>query len=352
MLNNFEHLERDPQTTDRRRHPRIQVPFGLYVELGNGNGGLISDISEAGFAVQAGTILVGDNFSSLQFQLPESGTWIGCAGRLACQGASKKEAGIEFIDLHEEDRDQIRNWISSQTVSGAVPAEKSNFNGVLETEEPDRRAGSDYTVEQTSPGEFDFSELFQGEGKLTPKPAAGPDALEVLNEELKPDSAPFAGANDSASSTESRRFEHPTGVYAQSTDRAGNLPSELRHEEPMPAAVPAMNQGSVGHGDPDSRAKVSISDVPVAGRSSYGETQQDVLSYAHATRACRDEFTPDENKSWRPLILTSVIAFVGGLGIAAFLLFGHRNFRALLSQGSTTTTDPFQGAASPAAPVP
>ena len=105
MSNNLEHLERDPGITDRRRHPRIQVPFVLYVELGNGNGGLISDISEAGFAVQAGTILVGDNFSSLQFQLPESGTWIGCAGRLAWQGASKKEAGIEFIDLHEEGRD-------------------------------------------------------------------------------------------------------------------------------------------------------------------------------------------------------------------------------------------------------
>ena len=125
MLNNLEHLERDPQTTDRRRHPRIQVPFAVYVELGNGNGGLISDINEAGFAVQASTILVGDNFSSLQFQLPESGTWIECAGRLAWQGASKKEAGIEFIDLHEEGRDQIRNWISSQTVSGAVPAGKS-----------------------------------------------------------------------------------------------------------------------------------------------------------------------------------------------------------------------------------
>src|ERR1700730_12630779 len=194
MLNNLEHLERDPQITDRRRHPRIQVPFVLYVELGNGNSGLIPNFSEDGFCMRAGTILVGDTFSSLQFQLPQSGTWIECAGRLAWQGASKKEAGIEFIDLHKEGRDQIRNWISSQTVSGAVPAEKSNFNGVVDTEEPDRIAGSDYTVEQPSPAEFEFSEFFPEERKLTPKSAAGPD--EVLSEEWKPDSAPTAEAND------------------------------------------------------------------------------------------------------------------------------------------------------------
>src|SRR3984893_13582400 len=153
MSDNLEHLAHAPQITDRRRHSRIQVPFVVYVELGNGNGGLIPNISEAGFAVQASTILVGDNFSTLQFQLPESGTWIECAGRLAWQGASKKEAGIEFIDLYDEGRDQIRNWITSQTVSGAVPAEKSNFKGVVEAEEQDRRAGSDCKVEQTSTAE-------------------------------------------------------------------------------------------------------------------------------------------------------------------------------------------------------
>jgi hypothetical protein len=340
MSNNLEHLERDPGITDRRRHLRIQVPFVLYVELGNGNGGLIPNLSETGFAVQAGTILVGDNFSSLQFQLPESGTWIECAGRLAWQGASKKEAGIEFIDLHEEGRDQIRNWISSQTVSGAVPAEKSNFNGVVETEEPDRRAGSDSTLEQTSPAEFEFSEFFPEEGKLTSKSAAGPDAFEIQNEELKPDSEPSAAANDPAISTESERFEQPSGVYAQSSDRAGNFPSELRPEEPMPA-FPALNQGSVGDRDPFSQAKVSISDIPVPGRSSYGEIQRDVLSYAHATKPYRDEFTADGNQSWRPLILTSVIAFAGGLAIAALLIFGPPNFRALVSHDTTPTMDPF-----------
>jgi outer membrane biosynthesis protein TonB len=344
MSDNLEHLARAPQITDRRRHPRIQVPFVLYVELGNGNGGLIPNISESGFAVQAGTILVGDDFSSLQFQLPESGTWIECHGRLAWRGASKKEAGIEFIDLHKEGRDQIRDWISSQAVSGAVPAGKSNFNGVVETEDPDGSAGivdSDYTVEQTSPAEFDASEFFPEERKLSPRPAACPDAFEARNRELKPDSAPFAGANDSASSAESGSYEQPFGVYPQSTDRAGSFPSELPHEEPMPAG--AMNQDPVGHGDQDSGANVSISDIRVAGRSPRREIQHDVLSYAHAAKAYPDDFTPHENRSWRPLILTGVIAFVGGLAFAAFLICGPLNIKALVSHGPTTTTDPFQG---------
>ena len=189
---------------------------------------------------------------------------------------------------------------------------------------------------------FEFSEFFPEEQKLTPKSAAGPDAFEIQNEELKPDSAPPAGASDPAISTESGKVEQPPGVYAQSTDRAGNFPSELRPEEPMPAAVPTMNQDSVGHGDPFSRAELSISDILVAGRSSSGEIQRDVLSYADVTEPYRDEFTADENKSSRPLILTSVIAFVGGLAIAALLIFGPPNFRALVSHDTTTTTDPFQ----------
>jgi outer membrane biosynthesis protein TonB len=346
MSDDLEHLERATRSTDRRRHARVQVQVVLYVELGNGNGGLISNVSEAGFAVQAGTVLVGDNFSTLQFQLPEFGTWIECTGRLAWQGASKKEAGIEFIDLHEEARHRIRNWISSQTVDGAVPVEESHFHDVVETEEPDGSAGfvgSRSTAEQTSPAEFDFSAFFPEESKLTQKPAAVPDTFELPDEELKPDSARFTGANDSANRIEFRRSGQPPGLYR---DPAGIFPSELPNEELMSAAVPAMNQGSVGHADQDNRAKESISDVTVL---------------RECCEAYRGTFTTDENKSWRTLILTSVITFVGGLGFAAFLTSGHLNFRALISHGTTTTTGPFQGDAatddalslhSAAAPVP
>lgn len=102
------------RTPERRRHARQPVCTLAYVDMGEDNGGLIVDISETGFAVQTAVGLIGDRLPQLCFQLPGSENWVKAGGRLAWTGKSLKEAGIEFVDLSNEARSRIRDWISSE----------------------------------------------------------------------------------------------------------------------------------------------------------------------------------------------------------------------------------------------
>ena len=100
----------NPRTSERRLHPRKQLWFP-YIQLGADNGGIILDISESGLAMQAFRSLTEDQLPAMRFQLSESRTWIETRGRIAWISASKNRAGMEFVDLPEEARDQIRQWV-------------------------------------------------------------------------------------------------------------------------------------------------------------------------------------------------------------------------------------------------
>ena len=61
--------------------------------------------------MQAVRSLADGELPAMRFQLSESQTWIETSGRIAWIGASKHNAGVEFIDLPEEARNKIRQWI-------------------------------------------------------------------------------------------------------------------------------------------------------------------------------------------------------------------------------------------------
>ncbi|HTS11317.1 MAG TPA: TonB family protein [Candidatus Limnocylindrales bacterium] len=98
---------------ESRAHARTRVNALAYIELAEGNGGLILNISEDGLAVQAVQVLAADFFPSLRFRLPKTDITIEAAGRMVWQIRSKKEAGIQFVDLPEEARGRIREWIAA-----------------------------------------------------------------------------------------------------------------------------------------------------------------------------------------------------------------------------------------------
>jgi TonB family protein len=100
-----------PDITDRRLHLRQSVLFA-YLELSESNGGIVLNISEGGLAVQAVGTIVDTHVSQIRFQLPQSADWLESSGRIAWTSASKKTAGVEFLDLSGEARAQIRDWIS------------------------------------------------------------------------------------------------------------------------------------------------------------------------------------------------------------------------------------------------
>ena len=100
-----------PDITDRRLHSRQSVLFA-YLELSESNGGIVLNISEGGLAVQAVGTIVDTHVSQIRFQLPQSADWLESSGRIAWTSASKKTAGVEFLDLSSEARAQIRDWLS------------------------------------------------------------------------------------------------------------------------------------------------------------------------------------------------------------------------------------------------
>src|SRR5215472_3626214 len=105
--------------SERRTTQRVRASSLIYVALDNGNGGIVTSISESGLALTAAGVLqereMGDELPKMHIQLPEIEGAIEANGRIVWKSESGKEAGVRFIDLGEEDRDRIRRWICAQT---------------------------------------------------------------------------------------------------------------------------------------------------------------------------------------------------------------------------------------------
>jgi TonB family protein len=127
MPHNTQHEERAPGIVESRARPRVKVHSLAYVELGEGNAGLILNISETGMAVQAVQMLSSDRFPRIQFRLPKTDTLIEASGKLIWQIKSKKEVGIEFVGLSDPARAAIGKWIAAERLrqSSAAPVEQS-----------------------------------------------------------------------------------------------------------------------------------------------------------------------------------------------------------------------------------
>lgn len=113
MSNTFTTVESSSGVPERRIHARRQTTSLAYVDLGEDNGGLVLNVSEGGIAVHAAVMLAGDQLPKIRFQLPQSLDWIESAGQVSWTGNSRKSAGIEFVGLPDDAREQIRNWLGS-----------------------------------------------------------------------------------------------------------------------------------------------------------------------------------------------------------------------------------------------
>jgi TonB family protein len=106
--------------SDRRSCLRQSIRSLAYVELDEGNGGIILNLSEGGLAVQAVTSLMEDLLPSVRFQLAETESWIRANARITWTSESRKLAGLEFISLSDESRDRIREWLSRESLPGVL----------------------------------------------------------------------------------------------------------------------------------------------------------------------------------------------------------------------------------------
>ena len=104
---------RSPSIPDRRNYGRQKVSFSSVV-INENNRGRVLNISPNGIALQTDTELLDDELP-IRFNFSQSQPWVEARGRIAWRSASRKVAGIEFIDPADEVCEQIRRWIASQS---------------------------------------------------------------------------------------------------------------------------------------------------------------------------------------------------------------------------------------------
>jgi hypothetical protein len=169
--------------TERRLHPRHRIQTLAYVDLGEDNGGIVLNISEAGLALQAAITLVDEDLPHLRIQLPPSKKKVEASGRITWLSPTGKEAGVAFVNLPEEVRAQISEWIILDSTPGGlqeqVETEQAPPAEEKIVEEQDRAAVNASEPSPVSPfaPAASFETLLTAEEPIAPPPEAVSPAL-------------------------------------------------------------------------------------------------------------------------------------------------------------------------------
>ena len=99
---------------ERRAQRRLPMTASTYVQLSDGNGGLMANLSKTGFCVRAAKTLESDQLPVVRFQLPDARDFVESSGWIVWKSPSKKMVGARFENLPDEAQAQIAEWIDSQ----------------------------------------------------------------------------------------------------------------------------------------------------------------------------------------------------------------------------------------------
>ncbi len=107
-------LATGPEILSVERRQRVRrSPLALTcVTLGESDVGIVANISETGMRLSSAQPLGGNCFSYVSIRLPQLYGAIETRAEIVWMTASKKEAGVRFVDLATEVREQIRMWVS------------------------------------------------------------------------------------------------------------------------------------------------------------------------------------------------------------------------------------------------
>jgi PilZ domain len=118
----------------RRGRPRHTLRSLAYVNLDQGNGGIIRDLTESGIAVQAVAAVGQAQEVSLRFDLLSPRVRVETRGRVAWAD-SAGQAGIEFIEASPRLRRALRDWLFTQMLgSAAISGRDTIFAGARQDE--------------------------------------------------------------------------------------------------------------------------------------------------------------------------------------------------------------------------
>lgn len=102
------------RVAERRSRPRLYAAASICISLNGWNDARVVDISEDGLSLSSEMVLPSRPLQNLRIQFigPPKGLEAHC--QIAWKSWNNKQAGIQFVDLTEEARQFIRNWISEQ----------------------------------------------------------------------------------------------------------------------------------------------------------------------------------------------------------------------------------------------
>jgi protein TonB len=211
---------------ERRSQPRRRVLSLEYLDLGDSNGGIILNISEGGMYIQAVASLSAHERSDLSFRIPDSGYPIETSGKIVWVGESRKDAGIQFVNLPEEARLKIREW-----VAGENPA-REEFRQI------ERPAGTHESVAEPAPSVRKNERVVatpQGDLPKAPPHSADPpvDRVSFIDrliskrpdsvvKRIDPDRAPPVTQNPGQSGPAASASERPPTITPSAVNSARN----------------------------------------------------------------------------------------------------------------------------------
>src|SRR5271156_5188548 len=99
---------------ERRRCTRQRIRSLAYLDIGSDNGGMIFNLSENGLALQAVNPFIDQTRLTLRIQPPKSRKRIEVSAEISWLGESKREAGLHFLELAEDARLELAEWISAE----------------------------------------------------------------------------------------------------------------------------------------------------------------------------------------------------------------------------------------------
>ncbi len=110
--------ERPARTKTPRRVARHRVAGLMYLDLGSGNGGFPINISEDGMAFQGVRPLEQGQEICVKFKLDGVAELVTAKAKVVWLTETRKGGGLQFIDLAEDSRRQINEWIAFQEHGG------------------------------------------------------------------------------------------------------------------------------------------------------------------------------------------------------------------------------------------
>ena len=111
MSTSTEYMDGLNAPAERRFYPRVTPPTPIYVAFGSNNLGVLHNVSENGFQVSTPSELALNSVFRVFLSLNGSPKTISVTVRTVWTVDVEKRSGIQLLDLSDENREQIRQWV-------------------------------------------------------------------------------------------------------------------------------------------------------------------------------------------------------------------------------------------------